>query len=156
MPVHSLASFHGSGIWCCCELWGSLQTWLGFRVVVTVAVVSSRSSDSTPSPGTSICCRYGPKKQTTNKHTNATDSDFRASSWGPSSSVHHPDYPCPSSLSIHLPSPTSCPFIRHQPLVSGTVTTALQRLPQCVKVNPSNKSLKCGYILSQRKIRDKS
>ena len=36
--------------------------WLGSCVAVAVAQGSSCSSDSTPSLGTSICCRCGPKK----------------------------------------------------------------------------------------------
>ena len=47
----------------CRELWCRLKTQLGSCIVVAVAQASSYSSDSTPSLGTSICHRYGPKKQ---------------------------------------------------------------------------------------------
>ena len=40
-----------------------MQTQLGSGVVVTVAWTGSYSSDSTPSLGTSICSRCGPKKK---------------------------------------------------------------------------------------------
>ena len=36
---------------------------------IAVAVAGSYSSNSTPSLETSICCRFGPKKQKTNKQT---------------------------------------------------------------------------------------
>ena len=55
--------------WYCCELWCRSQTWLRSRVAVAVAWVSSCSSNSAPSLGTSICHRYGPKKQKPNKQT---------------------------------------------------------------------------------------
>ena len=51
----------GLGIWHCHELRCRLQTLLGSGVVA-VAVAGSRSSDTTPSLGTSICCGCGPKK----------------------------------------------------------------------------------------------
>ena len=67
MWVQSLASLGGSGIWHCCELWYRWQTRLGSRVAVAVQQLlclwSSCSSNSTPSLGTSICSRCGPKKQ---------------------------------------------------------------------------------------------
>ena len=44
---------------------------LGSCVAVAVAQAGGCSSDSTPSLGTSMCCRCGPKKQT-NKQTNKT------------------------------------------------------------------------------------
>ena len=49
---------------CCRELWCPLKSWLGSHVAVAVAVAvaGSGSSDLTPSLGTSICCRCGPKK----------------------------------------------------------------------------------------------
>ena len=50
----------------CLEIWCRLQTWLGSGVAVAVAVAvalaSGHSSDMTPSLGTSICHRCGPKK----------------------------------------------------------------------------------------------
>ena len=60
--VWSLASLSGLKIRCCCELWCRSQTWLGSWVAVTMAQASNCSSDSTPSLGTSICCRCRPKK----------------------------------------------------------------------------------------------
>jgi len=45
----------------CCELWRSLKTQLGSQVAVAVAVAGGCSSNWTPSLGTSICCRCGPK-----------------------------------------------------------------------------------------------
>ena len=41
--------------------------WLGSGVAVAAVEASSSSSDSTPSLGTSICCRCGPKN--THTHT---------------------------------------------------------------------------------------
>ena len=49
------------------ELWCRLQTWLGSRVAVALVKAGTYSSDSTPSLGTSICHRCGPKKQTKKK-----------------------------------------------------------------------------------------
>ena len=46
-----------------CELWCRSQTWLGSGVAVVVVKASSCSSSLIPSPGTSICCRCGPKKK---------------------------------------------------------------------------------------------
>ena len=58
--VQSLASLNGLRIWHCCKLWCRLQTRLGSRVAMAVA---SCSSHWTPGLGTSICCRWGPKKK---------------------------------------------------------------------------------------------
>ena len=63
MQVQSLASLSGLKIWHCCELWCRSQMWLGSCIAVAVAVASSYTSDSTPSLGTSMCHRCGPKKQ---------------------------------------------------------------------------------------------
>ena len=63
LRVQSLASLSGLRIPSCCELWYSLQTWLGSDVAVAVAVASSCSSDSTPSLGISICCALKKKKK---------------------------------------------------------------------------------------------
>ena len=61
----------GWRIQCCCKLWCRSQIWLGSGVAVAVAVAvaaaSSCSSDSTPSLGTSMCCRIGPIKAKQNK-----------------------------------------------------------------------------------------
>ena len=56
------ASLSGLRIQRCHELWCRLQTWFRFRVAVAMVQASSCSSGSTPSLGTSICCR-GPKKK---------------------------------------------------------------------------------------------
>ena len=48
---------HCPGVWC------SSQTWLESGVAVAVVYAGGYSSDSTPSVGTSICHRYGPKKR---------------------------------------------------------------------------------------------
>ena len=58
--VRALASLSELRIWCCHELWCSLQTRLGSHVAVAVAVASTCSSNSTPSLGTSTCCECGP------------------------------------------------------------------------------------------------
>ena len=46
----------------CRELWCRLQTRLGSHIAVAQVQASSYSSDSTPSLGTSICCRSSPRK----------------------------------------------------------------------------------------------
>ena len=63
MQVPSLALLSGLRIQHCHELWCRSQMWLVSAVVVAVAVACSYSSDLTPSQGTAICHRYGPKKQ---------------------------------------------------------------------------------------------
>ena len=70
MKVQYLAFFSGSVIWRCCELWCRLQIRLEYCLAVAVAVAEagSCSSDSTPSLGTSICCKYGPKNQKKKKN----------------------------------------------------------------------------------------
>ena len=50
-------------IWRCRELWCRSQMWLRSCIAVAVAVAGSCSLDLTPSLGTSICCRWNPKKQ---------------------------------------------------------------------------------------------
>ena len=50
----------------CCELWYRSQMWLGPGIAVAVVQASNCSFDSTPSMGTSICCRCGPKKKKKN------------------------------------------------------------------------------------------
>ena len=61
--VRSLASLSGSGTRRCHVLWCRSQTQLGSRVAVAVAKAASCSSDLTPSLGTSMCHRCGPKKE---------------------------------------------------------------------------------------------
>ena len=70
MQVRSLTSHSGLRIWCCPELWCRLQTQLRSGVTVAVAQASSYSSNSTLSLGTSMCCRYGPKKTKKKKRIN--------------------------------------------------------------------------------------
>ena len=47
----------------CGETWCRSWNWLGSGTAVAVAQAGSFSSDSTPSLGSSICRRCGPKKQ---------------------------------------------------------------------------------------------
>ena len=61
--VRSLILLSGLRIWCCHELRHRSQTRLRSGVAVAVAQASSYSSDSTPSLGTSICHKCGPKKK---------------------------------------------------------------------------------------------
>ena len=65
--VQSLALLNGLRIWRGHELWCRMQTWLGSRVDVAVVKASSYNSNLTPSLGTSICHRCGPKKTKINK-----------------------------------------------------------------------------------------
>ena len=67
MQVRSLASLSRSGIWRCCDLWCRSQIQLGLDPALLW--LQRRQAwfigrhDSTPSLGTSICHRCGPKKQ---------------------------------------------------------------------------------------------
>ena len=65
LRVPPLALLSGLKIQHCRELWCRSQTWLRSGMVVALVQASSCSSDSTPSLGTSICCRCGPKKTKT-------------------------------------------------------------------------------------------
>ena len=47
----------------CCELWCRSQTWFGSHVAVAVAQAGSCRSDQTPSLGTAMCHKCGPKKK---------------------------------------------------------------------------------------------
>ena len=58
MWAQFLALLSGLRSWCCCELHGRSQMWLRSGVAVAAVWASSCSSNSTPSPGTSICQRY--------------------------------------------------------------------------------------------------
>ena len=58
LRVRSLVSLSGLRIRRCCEFWCGLPTWLG----PGVAVAGSNSSNWTPSLGTSMCRRCGPKR----------------------------------------------------------------------------------------------
>ena len=66
MQVQPLASLRGLRIQRCHELWCGWQTWLSSGGVVAVGQAGIHSSDSTPSLGTFVCCRCGPK-ETKNK-----------------------------------------------------------------------------------------
>ena len=61
--VWSLASLSGLRSRRCRELWCRSQTWLGSSIAVAVVQACCCSSDLTPSLGTSICRRCGPKKK---------------------------------------------------------------------------------------------
>ena len=70
MWVRSLARLSGLRIQRCYKLQCRSQTWLGSGVAVAVVWASSYRSHSTPSLGTSICRRCGPKRKKQNKQTN--------------------------------------------------------------------------------------
>ena len=59
--VRSLASVSGLGIQCGHELWWRSQTRLRSCAAAAVVEAGNYSSDSTPSLGTSMCHRCGPK-----------------------------------------------------------------------------------------------
>ena len=62
IQVWSLASLSGLRIWCCHKLWRGLQMRLGSGIAVWGLGLSC-SFNSTPSLGTLICHRCGPKKK---------------------------------------------------------------------------------------------
>ena len=62
LQVQSLASISGLRIQRCRELWCRSQMRLGSGVAVAGLQAGGNSSDSTPSLGTSMCRRYGPRK----------------------------------------------------------------------------------------------
>ena len=63
MQVWCLALLNGLRIWCCFKLWHRSQMPLGSIVAMAVAQAYNCRSNSTPSLGTSICCRYGHKQK---------------------------------------------------------------------------------------------
>ena len=63
LQVRSLALLSGLRTQRCHELWYRSQTQLRIQHGVAVVQASSYSSDQTPSLGTSICHRCGPKKR---------------------------------------------------------------------------------------------
>ena len=67
MQVRSLALLSGLRIWHYHELQCRSQTQLRSGIAMAVAQTIGYSSDLTPSLGTSICCRCGPKKTHTKK-----------------------------------------------------------------------------------------
>ena len=82
MWVQSLASLNGLRIQNWCKLQCRSQMWLCMWPFIAVAVwhrPASYSSDSTPSPGTSICHGCGPKKKKYNNIYNDVGNDFRYS-----------------------------------------------------------------------------
>ena len=68
IQVQSLPLLSGLRVWRCHELWCRLHTQLGSHIAAAVVQASAYSLDSTPSLGTSICCEYGPKKQTNKRN----------------------------------------------------------------------------------------
>ena len=62
MQLRSLALLSGLRIQRCHELQCRSKMWLGSGIVVAMVQAGTCSSDSTPLPGTSICCRYSPKR----------------------------------------------------------------------------------------------
>ena len=75
LQVQSLASLIRLGILRCRGLWCGLQMWFGSRVAVVVVQASGYSPDSTPSLGTSICHKCGPKKTKKKKRLNYEDTE---------------------------------------------------------------------------------
>ena len=65
--VRALVLLSGLRIRHCHELWCRLQTRLRPCIAIAVVQASSCSCNSTPSLGTSICCRWSPKKQNKQK-----------------------------------------------------------------------------------------
>ena len=63
IQVPSLTSLSGLRIWCCHELWCRSQTCFRSGVAVAVVQAGSYSFNSTPSLGTSTCCKCGKKRQ---------------------------------------------------------------------------------------------
>ena len=63
MQVWYLALLSGLSIRCCRERWCRSQKWLRSHIAVAVAWASSFSTNLTPSLGTSICWKCGPKNQ---------------------------------------------------------------------------------------------
>ena len=91
MKVRSLASLRGLRIWRCRELWcrlqprtsGSVEMILTSSICVVamaVAQAGSCSSNSAPSPGMSICLKWGPKEK--RKKRNGENWTMKASMWG--------------------------------------------------------------------------
>ena len=70
--VQSLASISGLRIWHCHKLWHRSWMRLGSGIAVAVVSAGSCSSDSTPSLGTSTCCRSGSKKRWEKRKKNKT------------------------------------------------------------------------------------
>ena len=71
MQVGSLASLNGFRIQCGHKLQHRSQMSLRSSVAMAMAQAGSCSSNSTPSLGTSICCRRGPKKGEKKEEENA-------------------------------------------------------------------------------------
>ena len=73
MWVPSPALLSGLRILCRCELWWTLQTWLGSCLLVAGGQASRCSSEFTPSLGTSICLGCSPKKPKKKKKKRKTE-----------------------------------------------------------------------------------
>ena len=61
--VQSLALISGLRIWCCSKMQQRLQMLLRSHVAMAVVEACSHSSDSIPSPGTSLCYQGVSKKK---------------------------------------------------------------------------------------------
>ena len=67
MRVQSLVSLSGLRIRYCHKLQCRLRMQLGSGITVAVAYTDCSSSDLTPRLGTSMCHRFGPKKEKKNR-----------------------------------------------------------------------------------------
>ena len=76
LQVRSLALLSGLRIQRCRELWCGSQTRLGSRVAEALAQASNYSSDSTPSLGTSICRKSGPRNSKKTKKKKKKKKNF--------------------------------------------------------------------------------
>ena len=79
--VRSLALLSGLSIRCCRELWCRSQMAAWILCCCGCGIGSSYSSDLTPSLGTAICCRCGPKKKKKKKQTKKNP-DLNCSAFG--------------------------------------------------------------------------
>ena len=79
LQVRSLPLLSGLRIRRCRELWCRSQTRLQSQVAVALAEASGYSSDSTPSLGTSICRRCGPKKREEKKRARLSQGHTKGS-----------------------------------------------------------------------------
>ena len=99
MQAPSLASLSGVRVWRCRELWCRSQMRLGSHMDVG----SSYSSNSTPSLGTSICHRWGPRNTITNLKMKNKDAFPTASPGGFSPPLGSPPFPPSFSQLCLLP-----------------------------------------------------
>ena len=102
MQVPSLASFIGLRIRHCCELWCRSHTWLRPCIAEAVAQAGSCSSNSTPSLGTPICHRRGPKDTHTHKHTHTRMHTHKGTTIWPCGHTHtHTKVPLSDLVDTH-------------------------------------------------------